>query len=438
MNGARDFTDFLPDALVIRHSALPWYLRHAIPLLSALFVSLLLFFFFMKIDVIVSAHGKLVSDHPTVMLKPLERTVIKEICVKVGEKVYNGQILATFDPVFSISERDRLIAEEKRLAAQHERMAFELQNIVYSKDENKEEQLQSKIFLDRIELYKNKTIQYANEIRSMEQSIESLKQNIELQEKRLAKFREIEAMLSRAGISRAVSARDLKDAQISRMQLEADISDKQHEIEVTKSQLQAKQNESLAFTSNWKVELAEEYAKTASELTATRKELAKAAQMANYVELRAPENAVIHDIAPISIGSAIREAETLFTLVPTGGTLEAEVEIKADDIGKVKPGDAAKIKISAFPFQKYGTLPGQVRVISEDSFTRNQENSAAPPQGAYYKAYIQIDQNTGGKLYGRLIPGMEAQADIQTGKRSILEYIVHPIIKSLDEAIREP
>lgn len=438
MSGKRDVTDFLPDALAIQHAALPWYLRHAIPLLGALFACLLLFFFFMKIDVIVSAQGKLVSDHPTVMLKPLERTVIKEICVKIGEKVHKGQILATFDPVFSLSERDRLIAEEKRLDAQHERMNAELRNQQYAKNDDKEQQLQSGIFLDRQELHQNKIIQYANEIRSMEQSIESIKENIQLQEKRLAKFREIEAMLARAGISRAVSARDLKDAQISRMQLEADISDKQHEIEVTESQLQAKKNESLAFTSNWKVELAQDYAKTASDLTATRKELAKASQMADYVELRAPEDAVIHDIAPISIGSAIREAETLFTLVPTGGTLEAEVEIKADDIGKVKPGDTAKIKISAFPFQKYGTLQGRVRVISEDSFTHNQENSATSTQGAFYKAYIQIDKESEGKLYSRLIPGMEAQADIQTGKRRILEYLVYPIIKSLDEAIREP
>lgn len=437
----KDVTDFLPDALAIQHASLPFYLRHAISLLGILFLSLLIFFFFMKIDIIVSAQGKLVSDHPTVMLKPLERTVIKEICVKVGERVTKNQILATFDPVINVAERDRLAAEVKRLQAQYSRMECEMKGEKYelTGKNDAENELQYKIFNDRIELYNNRISQYDGEIKGLEHKIESLRENIVLQEKRLKKFTEIESMLRRAGVSRAVSDRDLKDAEIQRMQLQAEISDKKHAIEETESQLSAKKNESLAFKNNWQVDLGENFTQTASDLTRTRKELAQASQMAEYVELRSPEDAVIHEIAPISQGSAIREAETLFTLVPTGGTLEVEVEIKAEDIGRIKLGDTAKIKISAFPFQKYGTIPGIVRVISEDSFSRQAEGGTGQP-GVYYRAYIEFKADAGKEWapFDRLIPGMEAQADIQTGRRSILEYIIHPIIKSLDEAIREP
>lgn len=438
----KDITDFLPDALAIQHSRLPFYLRHAITLLGIIFFIVLISFSFMQIDIIVSAHGKLVSDHPTVMLKPLERTVIKDLCVKVGERVNKNQILATFDPVINIAERDRLASEVKRLEAQYSRIECELKGKEYKlySNSDSENMIQYKIYTDRNDLYKNRTAQYNGEIEGMEHKIDSLKGNISLQEKRLKKFVEIETMLRRAGVSRAVSDRDLKDAEIQRMQLEADINDKKHAIEETESQLAAKKNEAMAFENSWQVDLAENFSRTASDLTRTRKELAQATQMAEYVELRAPENAVIHEIAPISQGSAIREAETLFTLVPTGGKLEVEVEIRAEDIGKVKIGDSAKIKISAFPFQKYGTIPGVVRVISEDSFPRQRDNDSSGKTGVFYKAYIQFkgEARDSWRPFDRLIPGMEAQADIQAGRRSILEYLIHPIIKSLDEAIREP
>ena len=159
------------------------------------------------------------------------------------------------------------------------------------------------------------------------------------------------------------------------------------------------------------------------------------------MDLKAPEDAVVHDIAPLSIGSAVREAETLVTLVPLGGTLEVEAQVRADDIGRVKPGDSVRVKITAFPFQKHGTLEGQVRFLSEDAFSAAASAKAPErPESAFDRARIALDaeKNKDSVLLPKLIPGMETECEIRVGERRIIEYLTHPIIKSLDESIKEP
>ena len=173
----------------------------------------------------------------------------------------------------------------------------------------------------------------------------------------------------------------------------------------------------------------------------SKKEFAKAERMASYVELRAPENAMVHDIAPLSVGSAVREAETLLTLVPLDGKIEVEAEIGAEDIGRVHEGAEVRIKVTAFPFQKYGTLRGIVRFISEDSFDNRERNESKKDiSSSFYRTRITITDadNTKYNIIEKLIPGMNVQAEIIVGTRSIISYFLNPLTKSLDEAIREP
>ena len=245
--------------------------------------------------------------------------------------------------------------------------------------------------------------------------------------------------------SSAGSLRQVKETQLTRMQVEAEISDKEHSILSLGNEYLARQAEREAFRREWHIQAAEEMVRARENLIRARKEYDKAFQLTSYVELRAPEDAVVHDIAPLSIGSAVREAETLITLVPLGGTLEVDAMVRAGDIGRVKVGDSARIKITAFPYQKHGTLEGTVRVLSEDAFTSGQaggEEQRQQPQGsgAFYRARIAFDaeKNAASHLPARLMPGMEASCEIRVGTRRIIEYLTHPIIKSLDESIREP
>lgn len=442
MKSSQEIEAFLSDAHAIQHSRLPVWARHTLVWMCALFLLAIIWACVGKVDVIINAFGKLISSHPTIVMKPLERTVIKDLHVSIGDRVKEGDVLVTFDTVFSSADRERLAKEVRIYDAQHNRLSAEFYNTAYTlpEDPSPEDYIQQKIYDDRQKYYREKNDYFDREIDRINKTRKSLEDNLALQEKRLKGFLEIEGMLDKAKSSQAVSTRDWKEAQIARMQLEADISDKKNNILVLDSEQLAREAERNAFGTDWKINLSENLVKTQNALTNAKKDLDKAQQMASYVELRAPEDAVVHDLAPLSIGSAVREAETLVTLVPLGGKLEVEARIRADDIGKVKVGDRARIKISAFPFQQYGTLPGTVRVISEDSFSRDSDEGNANAMPAFYRARIALDppQKNDFQLLDRLIPGMEAQVEIIVGTRRVIEYLVNPLIKSFDEAIHEP
>lgn len=432
----KEIESFLSEAHAIQHARLPVWARHTLLWMILFFVVAIIWACVGKVDVIVNSAGRLVSSHPNIVMKPLERGVIKEVHVAVGDRVREGDALVTFDTVISDADKERLAAEARAYEALFNRLEAELNNRKYEIPANpgNEEKIQYKIFQDREKYYAERMDYFANEFDRITRTSASLKENLALQEKRLAGFKDIENMLAKA--SQAVSPRALKEAQIARMQLESEIGDKKNNILVLESELQSKNAESEAFKSDWKINISEELARTRVALSNARKEYDKASQLNTYVQLRAPEEAVVHDIAPMSIGSAARETETLLTLVPAGGALEAEAEIRAEDIALVKTGDKARIKVSAFPFQKYGVIPGTVRFISEDAF--NKEDPRLP--GSFYRARIALEkpEKDDYHIIEKLIPGMEAQAEIMVGERHVIEYLVHPLIKALDEAIREP
>jgi HlyD family secretion protein len=166
--------------------------------------------------------------------------------------------------------------------------------------------------------------------------------------------------------------------------------------------------------------------------------LQKADRRNRLVTLTAPIDAVVLEIAKLSPGSVVREAETFFTLVPLNAPLEAEVHIDSLDVGYIKLGGATHIKVDAFPFQRHGTLDAKVRTLSEDAFKRETPSKSASE--AYYLARIELGaiglkNMTDG---ARLLPGMTLTAEIVVGQRSVLSYMAWPLTKGISEAAREP
>jgi HlyD family secretion protein len=144
------------------------------------------------------------------------------------------------------------------------------------------------------------------------------------------------------------------------------------------------------------------------------------------------------DIAKLSQGSVAQGAEKLFTLVPLGAELEAEVQIDSMDVGYLKTGDKAHLKFDAFPYQKHGMLDGEIRTISEDAFHR--DASATSGSESYYTGRVRLKSTQLKKMPegGRLLPGMSVTAEIVVGKRSVISYLLWPLLKASDEAITEP
>ena len=180
-------------------------------------------------------------------------------------------------------------------------------------------------------------------------------------------------------------------------------------------------------------------------LVGDERDLAKAVRMNDLVVLTAPEDGIVLEVAKRSVGSVLREAEPLVTMVPTSAPLIAEVMIDSADVGYTKLGDEVAIKVDAFPYQRHGLLEGRLRAIGEDSVSTLAPGTVTPAAnlpipGVVHRSQVALDD---GRLHAlpegtRLIPGMTLTAEIKVGSRSVISYFLYPLMRAVNEAIREP
>jgi HlyD family secretion protein len=178
--------------------------------------------------------------------------------------------------------------------------------------------------------------------------------------------------------------------------------------------------------------------------TATQ-QLAVAERRRSLVVLRAPADGVVLELGQKSIGSVAKEAEPLVTLVPVDNKVEAEVDIDSADVARLRVGDRVRVKLDALPFQRHGTIDAKLRVITENSFQTDKGGTRAgdnKPDGqpAFFRARIAlgpVDLRDVPRDF-RLIPGMTTTAEIQVGRRTIISYLLDPVIRLFDEGLREP
>jgi hemolysin D len=472
---------FLPDADEMERAPLPALARQTIHILVLLLVSFVLWASFSKVEKVVVAHGRLVNPAPNVVLQPLETAIIRKIEVRPGQVVKKGDVLATLDPTFAQADEAQLRSRLETLELQAQSLRAELDGtearVVIEgatlpptlplpakagkdgKDPGKERakesgtktavtpgtdkntsdrQIQNSLSLERQANYRAQRIKGEENLARVQASLETNLRDQQVLAARLRTVREIESMQEKLVANQYGARQRLLEAQDKRLEIERDmLLTRNRETEI-RSELASLEADGQAFDKGWRQKLTEELLATTREIGTVNEQLAKANLRYKLVVMTSPLDAVVLEIAKLSPGSVVREAETFFTLVPIGGNLEAEVQIDSLDVGYIKTGDVAHIKLDAFPFQKHGALDAKIRSISEDAFRR--DSQAGTGLDAYYVSRLSI-ANPRLKLMGertRLLPGMTVNAEIVVGKRSVMSYLIWPLTKALDESIREP
>ena len=428
----------IPDAIVIRNERLPLWARWSLGgsmLILAIFAAF--WAFFGKVDRIVTAPGKLTSERPAIVLKALDTCVILDVKVKAGDVVKKDQELFTFDTTIYRAEMERLSKEIEILDARYRRLKAEFDQSPYRADLTKEPQIwQNAIYQQRQKYYQEYVRYYDESIARLKAQYKNREDNLRNQRSRLEAIKRIEKMFEDLQKSRSSSKLELLQVQISRVAREASVEEQQNALAALDQQLYSTEAQKQSFIQDWRKAISEEMVSVELALDSDRKSFEKNENRKNNLVIKSPCDAVVNEMANFSSGSAVREAEALITLIPLDSPVEMEAELAPEDIGKVKVGDETRIKLNAYPYQKHGTLSGVVRNISEDTLAREMGGGV---RRTYYRARITVH----GKLVGvgkgfRLIPGMEASAEINAGKRSLIDSLIDPLIKALDESGKEP
>ncbi len=442
-----EILEYQPDAVEIEERPVPGKVRWVLYIILFALVASVTGAILFSVDRIVVAQGRLITTTPTIVIQSLNTAVIRTLDVHVGDVVEKDQILATLDPTFTSADLSQLAKQNIAKGAQLRRIRAELEEKPFQAkpEEGPEGRLQEQVHGQRkkILMQSRQLTDDKNAALRAKLALNSVQQ--EGQERQLKLHRDMEGSIAKLPQKEDHRLRIL-DAQKVRFQAADAIANLKAEAEVTITELKQNESDWLRFVAERKGQLMEQEVVLRNELEKIAEDFNKAKRLNDLVSLRAPQRGIVLKMAERSVGSVIQPAEPLLTLVPLDSVIEVEVEVEARDIGRIRIGDTVRVKLDAFPFQRHDTLPGKVRVISEDSFQQNSpvamdkiEKEQEGP-AAFYRTRIDLlSQQLRNVPPGfRLMPGMKVRAEIKVGKRSVISYFLYPVIRALDEGLREP
>lgn len=429
--------DFLPDADEIERTPIARGIPVTLYALLSLFVLMLLWAAVAEVDMVVSTKGRLVSTTPNIVIQPIETAQIDSLDVTVGQVVRKGQVLATLDPTVVGADVSQLRDRLKSLEAQADRLRAEIDGKAFGGRSNAHESLQGSLDLEKLAGQKARLLRFDENISRLKSSISSNAVEIVSLERRYQSLKEIEGMNEQLVEKQFQSRRALLESRDKRLEVERELVSLRNRANEMQRELAGAEADKSAFIKESRQKALEELVSVQREKDSLAEQLVKADRRTRFISIEAPVDSVVLEVAKRSKGSVIREAETFITLVPVDAPLEAEIRINAAEIATVATGDPVRVKIDAFPFQKHGLVQGKLTKLSQD--TVNSDENLKGLLSAFYLARVELGEvklrNLDKPL--RLMPGMSIAGEIVTGKRSIISYILYPIIQTKDEAINE-
>jgi len=440
--------DFSPAILQAQHAPPLPLPRFVLYTLLALFAVLLAWAILGRLDIVAVAQGKLVPETFLKVVQPSDSGVVKEILVKEGDRVATGQVLMRMDMSLSVADGRVLETDLELRKLQLRRIDAELAGAPFTQRTGDDPALFSQVegqhrshrqaYQDALDTERAARAKAQHDLQSAMEVEAKLKQTLPI-------YREQEKgwfQLAQEGYAGTLMALDRTR---SRIETEQELQAQTQNVESLKAGI-AQSNTRLAqITSNYRQQLHNERIDAESQHSRLNQELVKQTYKQGLLELRAPQGGIVKDLATHTRGTVVTPGTVLLTLVPHDEPLLAEVWVSNSDSGFVEAGQKVKLKLEAYPFQRYGMLDGSVRHVTYDATDKSTDAIGdRRPDGAAsemlsYRALVALDSPRLEARDGRyrLTPGMQVAAEIHLGNRSVIDYLLSPIQKTVHEAWRE-
>ncbi len=443
-------TDFLPGLIAVERTPPHPTARATLWLFLGLFAAVLLWTAFGTLDIVASAEGKLIPSTYLKIVQPSEAGIVKDILVQEGLSVAAGQVLVRMDAVVSEADRQSILNEyqTKRLALR--RIDAQLSSQALTRDKD-----------DPADLYAQTAAQFnanrlafegqlAQERSTLEKAQHDLAAALQVQaklEQVLPHYRNQEAAYEKLRKDGFAGNLMVTDKTRERIEKEQDLKTQSATISAARATIAEAEQRLRQVGADYRRNLQAERTEAATQYEKLRQELAKQQHRAELLELKAPQAGIVKDLATHTPGTVVQPGTILMTLVPANENLKAEVFVANPDVGFVRESQTAKIKLAAYPFQKYGMLDGKVVHVSADaqdkpgnpSGQNDGTNGEATRKGLIYRTLVELDTQklvADGKPL-TLTPGMQVTAEINLGTRTVMEYLLSPVQKAFHEAGRE-
>lgn len=433
----RGQTRFLTRSILLSETGSGWIIKWIIFFTLFLFAAFILWASHMEIDEVSSADGEIQPQGELVKIQHLIGGRIIHIAVSEGQLVKQGDLLLKLDPEISKLKIDEFTIKHKVLLVEAVRLNALLEN--KTPDFSNLKDMDKKIINDQNRLYKqnlrrdksgesmieNQIRQTTAQISELIREENKLKRNLKLQEEEMKLRKELLDKGLYSKLSYLSLQRNFNDSQTRLKQLPDQYR-----------QLKARLNEMKGKLEEYDAKVRETYSKELAEVNSnilqTSKVLAQFNSNLEYLVLKSPVDGFIHWMRSNSALEIAEPGATLMEIVPSDKELLAQVKISSRDIGHVRRGQFASVKLSTFNYRRYGDIDGSVKELSPSAFINEKGES-------YYKATIKLEKNFLGSdpFQNRVLPGMVLTADIKTGSKTLFEYLLKPIYYSSQSAFRE-
>jgi hemolysin D len=417
--------------------------RRVLQILCALLVVLFAWACLAKLDIVAVAEGRLVPKTYVKIVQPAEAGIVREILVREGDRVDEGQLLLRLDSTVAGADREAVQRELALQRLQLRRIEAELRGVRMQRELGDDSLLFSQVLSQQ----ENHRQAYLDALAQEQAAGERVQQELEAARAVLEKYRQTLPAYERSAKAHRELAEKKLVGQLQADERQTAALEKAQELQAqlaTVSALQAAVRQSeerrSQLTSGYRSDLNSSRMEAVGAIARLEQEDVKAGFRAAHLELRASQEGVVKDLATTTLGAVVQPGTVLLTLVPTQEPLRAEVMIQNKDIGFVQAGQHVRLKVAPYAFQKYGMIEGTVLNVSADSQSSTsadqQHQSGAP---LVFKALVALNQQSlrVGSLSYAMTAGMQVSAEILQGRRTVAEYLLSPVQRVASEMAQE-
>ena len=417
--------------------------------LCALFGVTLLWASFARLDIVAVAEGRLVPETYVKVVQPAESGVVREILVQEGQNVIKGDVLLRLDPTVASADHRSAVSQLALKRLELRRIEAQLTGLTLRSNPSDDPVLFAQVRSDGAARERAHRDQIAQEEATRERAVGELaaaRETLSKLERTQGSYEQSAEAYEKLAKDKLVGSLDADEKRRNAVEHAQDLKSQAASVASLESSLRAQQNRLLQLESEYRSSFNQERIQLLNEANQLEEEVRKQGYREGLLELRAPQDGIVKELATTTIGAVVQPGTVLLTLVPKEEPLLAEVYIRNEDVGFVREGQPVRIKLSAYPFTRYGMLEGSVTTLSADASRANgqptQDNANSDQRAkadtlqSPFKAIVSLQRQTldVSEMHLPIVAGMHVQAEIREGSRTVLEYLLSPVRQVASEA----
>ncbi len=427
---------YLSQAIQLEESVNPKIVRTTMTMVSCTIIVFLIWAALTNINEVARTPGEVVPHGYQQTVQHLEGGIVKEIFVNDGQMVVQGQELLKLDGASLKEDLDRALSKQFDLDMRAERLrAFiEERELNFAEDNN----AAASVIADQKAYFKGMKTARTQEQKIVEeqiqeklQSIKSLETDLETASKNLKIAQDLQSKRLKLNEKGYASKMQILEDEKQVNELQGTIKRLKNQILVAKSEIRNSKNKLSSVVASHRDEAFKELSLIMAEKTQNVNVIRKIEERISRLTIKSPVKGLVKGLTVNTIGAVVQSGQVIMEIIPLDKSLEVAVKISPQDIGHLELGQPVQVKFSTYDFSRYGSVQGQLEYISATTFTGDKGER-------YYQGRVTLGQAFVGQNPDNVIlPGMTVMADVITGEKTILQYLLKPIHLSIKTAFTE-